>query len=53
MAQRDMNAFVANTDRDWFDFLAARHDVDEVAGSRARAAAGSGRWVAESRSCSS
>jgi putative restriction endonuclease len=25
-----MNAFVANTDRDWFDFLAARDDVDEV-----------------------
>ena len=25
-----MNAFVANTDRDWFDFLAAREDVDEV-----------------------
>jgi putative restriction endonuclease len=25
-----MNAFVAITDRDWFDFLAAREDVDEV-----------------------
>lgn len=25
-----MNAFVAITDRDWFDFLAARDDVDEV-----------------------
>ncbi len=23
-----MNAFVAITDRDWFDFLAAREDVD-------------------------
>jgi putative restriction endonuclease len=30
MAERDMNAFVAITDRDWFDFLAARGDVDEV-----------------------
>ena len=25
-----MNAFVATTDRDWFDFLAERGDVDEV-----------------------
>jgi putative restriction endonuclease len=25
-----MNAFVAITDRDWFDFLASRDDVDEV-----------------------
>jgi hypothetical protein len=25
-----MNAFVALTDRDWFDFLAAQPDVDEV-----------------------
>lgn len=25
-----MNTFVANTDKDWFDFLAAQPDVDEV-----------------------
>lgn len=25
-----MNAFIANTDKDWFDFLAAQPDVDEV-----------------------
>jgi putative restriction endonuclease len=30
MAERVMNAFVALTDREWFDFLAAREEVDEV-----------------------
>jgi len=31
MADRDkMNAYIAITDRDWFDFLTARDDVDEV-----------------------
>ena len=39
-----MNAFVAITDRDWFDFLAAREDVDEV--NFCQPSAGGGRFRA-------
>jgi putative restriction endonuclease len=42
-----MNAFVAITDRDWFDFLAARDDVDEV--NFWQPSAGGGRFRALSR----
>jgi putative restriction endonuclease len=42
-----MNAFVAITDRDWFDFLAARDDVDEV--NFWQPGAGGGRFKALSR----
>jgi putative restriction endonuclease len=42
-----MNAFVAITDRDWFDFLAARDDIDEV--NFWQPSAGGGRFQALGR----